>query len=116
VVAELPGQPGVRQRGQEAGRAIEVGHLQVGGPHPGRVVRVRARPAGQSERFGQIGRLAIQRAVADLCVEDLDDVDRALLTQGGQHPAEAGPGQVERVRNVDQRLLRPDPADDLGQR
>jgi hypothetical protein len=116
VVAELPGQPGVRQRGEEACRAIEVGHLQVGGAHPGRVVRVRARPAGQRERRRQVGCLTVERAVSDLGVEDLDDVHRALGAQGRKHPAQAGPGQVERVRDVDQRLLGPDPADDLGQR
>ena len=46
MVAELPGQLGVRQRGEEAGRTVEVGNLEIGGAHPGRVVRVRARPAG----------------------------------------------------------------------
>ena len=46
MVAELPSQLGVRKRGEEAGRAVEVGHLQIGGAYPGRVVRVRARPAG----------------------------------------------------------------------
>jgi hypothetical protein len=116
VVAELPGQPGVRQRREESGRAVEVGHLQVGGAYPGRVMRVRARPARQRERRRQVGCLTVERVVADLGVEDLDDVHRAVRAQGRKHPAEAGPGQVERVRDVDQRPLGPDPADDLGQR
>jgi hypothetical protein len=116
VVAELPGQLGVRQPREEVGRAVEVGHLQIGGADPGRVVRVRARPARQPERRRQIGRLAVQRAVDDLGVEHLDDVHRAFRAQFGEHPPEAGAPQVERVRNVDERVLAPDSADDLGQR
>jgi hypothetical protein len=116
VVAELPGQLGVLEAGQEAGRAVEVGHLQVGGAHPGRVVRVRARARGQAEPGGQVRRLLVQRLVGDLGVEHLDDVHRACRAQARKHPAEAGPGQVERVRHVDQCPLRSDPADDLGQR
>ena len=81
MVAELPGQLGVRQRGEEAGRAVEVGHLQVGGANPGRVVRIRARAAWQVEDPRQIGRLTIERAVSDLGVEYLDDVDRPLRAQ-----------------------------------
>src|SRR5262249_52096690 len=42
VRAVLPGYPRVRERGQEAGRAVEVGHLQVGRADAGRIVRVRA--------------------------------------------------------------------------
>jgi hypothetical protein len=79
-------------------------------------VRVRARPAGQGERRRQVGCLTVERAVSDLGVEDLDDVHRTVRAQGRKHPAEAGPGQVERVRNVDQGLLGSDPPDDLGQR
>ena len=53
VRAVLAGDARIGQRGQEAGRAVEVGHLQVGGAHARGVVRVRARPAGQGVGRGQ---------------------------------------------------------------
>jgi hypothetical protein len=112
----LAGDPGLRQRGQEACRAVEGRHLQVGRAHARRVVRVRARPAGQRVRRGQGASLVVQRLVGDLGVEHLDDVHRARLTKAGQHRAQAGPGLVERVRHVDQATLGPDPRDDLGDR
>jgi hypothetical protein len=116
VVAELTGQPRVRQPGEEGGRAVEVGHLQVGRADPGRVVRVRARAAGDAESPCQVFGLLVERVVGDLGVEHLDDVDVAVRAEVGEHRAEAGPPLVERVRHVDQALLRLDPADDLGQR
>jgi hypothetical protein len=50
----------------------------------------------------------------DLGVEDLDDVHGARRAQPRQHPAQAGPARVERVRGVDQAALGPYPGDDLG--
>jgi hypothetical protein len=114
VRAVLPGYPGVRERGQEAGRAVEVGHLQVRRADAGRVVRVRAGPAGQGVRRGQDGGPVVRFRRRGLGVEDLDDVHRAGRAQVRQHPAQAGAVRIERVRRVHQAALRPDPGDDLG--
>ena len=48
MVPEFTRHPGVGQRGEEAGRAVEVRHLYVGGAHAGRVVCVGTRPAGHA--------------------------------------------------------------------
>jgi hypothetical protein len=116
VRAVLAGHPRVRQRGQEAGRTVEVGHFQVGRTHAGRVVRVRARPARQAVRGGQGTRPLVRYLIGDLGVEDLDDVHGARPAQAGQHRAQAGAARVERVRRVHQAALGPDPGDDLGHR
>jgi hypothetical protein len=112
--AVLPGYPRVRQRGQEAGRAVEVGHLQVGRADAARVVRVRAGPARQGIRRGQGGGPVVRFGGRGLGVEDLDDVHRAGRAQVRQHPAQAGAVPVERVRRVDQAALRSDPGHDVG--
>jgi hypothetical protein len=104
----------VRQRGQEAGRAVEVGHLQVGRADASRIVRVRAGPARQGIRRRE-GRGPLVRYLGfDLGVEDLDYVHGARRAQAGQYPAQAGTAVVERVRGVDQAALGPYPGDDLG--
>jgi len=110
----LPGYPRVRQRGQEAGRAVEVGHLQVRRADAGRVMRVRAGPARQGVRGRQGGGPLVRFPRRGLGVEDLDDVHGARRAQLRQYPAQAGAILVERVRRVDQAALRPDPGDDLG--
>jgi len=114
VRAVLPGYPRVRQRGQEAGRAVEVGHLQVGRADAGRVVRVRAGPAregiGRREGSGPL----VRYLGFGLGVENLDDVHGPGGAQVRQHPAQAGAVLVERVRRVHQAALRPDPGDDVG--
>jgi hypothetical protein len=114
VRAVLPGYPRVRQRGQEAGRAVEVGHLQVGRADAGRVVRVRAGPARQGTGRREGSGPLVRSLGFDLGVEDLDDVHGARRAQPRQHPAQAGPARVERVRGVDQAALGPYPGDDLG--
>jgi len=110
----LPGYPRVRERGQEAGRAVEAGHLQVGRADAGRVVRVRSGPAGEGVRRGQGGGPVVRFRRGGLGVEDLDDVHHAGRAQVRQHPAQAGAVPVERVRRVDQAALRPDPGHDFG--
>jgi hypothetical protein len=116
VRAVLAGDARVGQRGQEAGRAVEVGHLQVGGAHARGVVRVRACPAGQGIGRGQGESPLVRCLFCDLGVEDLDDVYGARRAQAGEHPAQARAERVERVRRVDQAALGPDPGDDLGRR
>ena len=113
VVAVLPHDPRLRPGGEEAGRAVEVGHLQVGGADAGCVVRVGARAAGPGEALRQPGRLLVVRLVGGLGVEHLDDVrlpGGAEGAEGSARCAEAGADRIERVRHVDQRTLRPDPA------
>jgi hypothetical protein len=113
VRAVLAGDARIGQGGQEAGRAVEVGHVQVGRAHPGRVVRVRPGPARQGKVRRQRGGPVVQRLVGELGVEDLDDVDGAFGTQPGQDRAQAVTALVERVRGVDQARLGPYPGDDL---
>jgi hypothetical protein len=91
VGAELTRHPGAGQRGEEAGRTVEVRHLHVGGAHAGRVMGVGTRAAGQREPLRQAGRPRVQRLVGDFRVEDLDDVRCPVRAQAGKQPAQAGP-------------------------
>jgi hypothetical protein len=116
VGAVFSGEPRVRKGGEEAGRAVEVGQVQVGRADAIGVVGVRAGSGGNAELGGHRRRLVVQRLVVDLGVEDLDDVRAALSAQRRQDPADAGPDRVERVRHVHQTALVSDPGDDLGQR
>jgi hypothetical protein len=116
VRAVLPGFPGVRERGQEAGRAVEIGHVQVRRADAGRVVRVRAGPAGQGVGRREGESPLVRYLGFGLGVEDLDDVHGAGRAQARQHPAQAGTVRIERVRRVHQAALGPDPGDDRGDR
>jgi len=113
VRAVLPGYPRVRESGQEAGRAVEVGHLQVRRADAGRVVRVRAGPARQGVGRREGESPLVRYLGLGLGVEDLDDVHGAGRAQVRQYPAQAGAVLVERVRRVHQAALRPDPGHDL---
>jgi hypothetical protein len=115
VRAVLARDPCVRECPEEAGRAIEVGQVQVGRADAVRVVGVRACGGGNAELGGHRRSLLVQRLVLDLGVEDLDDVHAALGAEGEQCPAQAGPGLVERVRHVHQAALVSDPGGNLGQ-
>jgi hypothetical protein len=81
VRAVLAGYPGVRERGQEAGRAVEVGHLQVRRADAGRIVRVRAGPARQGIGRREGESPLVRYLGFGLGVEDLDDVHRAGRAQ-----------------------------------
>ncbi|HEY7265251.1 MAG TPA: hypothetical protein VH589_27705 [Trebonia sp.] len=114
--AVLPRDPRVRECAEEASRTVEVWQVQVCRADAVRVVGVRACRGGNAEFSGHRRGFLVQRLVADLGVEDLDDVRAALGAQGRQRPAQAGPALVEWVRHVHQAALVPDPSDNLGQR
>ena len=106
--------PSELHRLEEARWPVKAGHLQVGGADARRIVRVGPCASRQSPSPGEVCRSVIQFLVSDLGVEHLHDVRHAVgaKTVGGR--AQAATDQIERVRQVHQAALRPDPGDHLG--